>query len=266
MFAEFALPDALPDAFRVLAASAVLEQTGKGRRGAVLLDDRDGRVPLVRTTTAYQQPSQRFSSAHYQLMDAICAACASATDTSFNNGLLVIYTPQYRTMGYHSDQATDLDEKSSICLFSCYSDPAPRQPELRRLRIKAKDGGDSEEIVLRPNSVVVFSVATNRQHLHAIVAGERQGSDSPDLRWLGLTLRRSRTFVVFHLDERAYFDERRPLVLADQEQRKQFYKWRALENKSVDFVYPDVDFTVSAGDTLRPVAIAGERKDSHILS
>ncbi|MYS12218.1 hypothetical protein GTW71_38670, partial [Streptomyces sp. SID6041] len=70
--------------FAALSASAELEDTGKGRQGAVLTRvDETGAVPLVRTTTRYGRPPQRFRAVHEELAARV-QECAGVP-VGFNN-------------------------------------------------------------------------------------------------------------------------------------------------------------------------------------
>ncbi|MFD8145703.1 hypothetical protein [Streptomyces sp. NPDC059708] len=236
------------DLFAELSASVLLEAVGKGRRGAVLArtDGADG-VPLVRTTTRYTGPAQRFRPVHERLARRVREQ--AELSAGFDNALVESYTNAYRTMGAHCDQALDLAEDSFIAVFSCYRDPAAGPP--RKLVFERK-GSDAErlEVPLTHHGVVAFSVASNRRLRHRIVL------DAParaaDNEWLGVTFRTSRTDLRFR-DGRAYLPQGTPLTAADDEQRREFYRLRRRENDETDFVYPPLTYTVSESDLLPPV-------------
>src|SRR3954452_690723 len=148
--------------FEELLASVRFEDVGKGRQGAVLvkIDETRG-VPLVRTTTRYGAAAQRFRPVHERLAQQIQQS--ASLPAGFNNALIENYTNAYATMGSHSDQALDLADGSSIALFSCYERPEMAKPP-RKLLVEPKgSGGDSVEVPLTHNSVVVFSVDANRR-------------------------------------------------------------------------------------------------------
>ncbi|MGW0752055.1 alpha-ketoglutarate-dependent dioxygenase AlkB [Streptomyces sp. NPDC002587] len=240
---------AAPGLFAELSASARLESAGKGRQGAVLtrIDEAEGGVPLVRTTTRYSSPAQRFRPVHERLARRI--QDHAAIPVGFNNALIERYTNAYRTMGSHSDQALDLADGSFIAVFSCYRHPEAGPP--RKLVFASKgSGGDTFEIPLTHNSVVVFSVDSNRRFKHKIVL------DAPvpaaDNQWLGVTFRTSKTLVRFH-DGHAYLPQGARLTSADEEQSRAFYRLRRRENEETGFVYPPLTYTVSESDLLPPV-------------
>ncbi len=234
--------------FAELSASARLEDTGKGRRGAVLVKaDEAGGVPLVRTTTRYGSPAQHFRPAHDRLAQRIQECTALSVD--FNNALIEIYTNAYRTMGGHSDQALDLADESFIAVFSCYEYPEAGPP--RKLIFESKEaGGEKVEIPLAHHSIVAFSVSSNRRLRHRIVL------DAPgpaaDNQWLGVTFRTSKTFVRFR-DGHAHLPQGARLLPADEEQRHEFYRLRRHENRETDFTYPLLTYTVSESDLTPPV-------------
>ncbi|MFF8381899.1 alpha-ketoglutarate-dependent dioxygenase AlkB [Streptomyces sp. NPDC015661] len=244
---SFALP-ADEDFFTELSASVLLEDVGKGRRGAVLAGiDEAGGVPLVRTTTQYGSPVQPFQAVHERLARRIQER--AGLSVGFNNALIESYTNAYTKMGSHSDQALDLAEDSFIAVFSCYQHPEVSPP--RKLVFASKEGGgETFEISLAHHGVVAFSVASNRRLRHKIVL------DAPapavDNQWLGLTFRTSKTFVRFR-DGQAYLPQGERLMPADEEQRREFYQLRRRENNETDFVYPLLTYTVSESDLMPPV-------------
>ncbi|MFC9699759.1 hypothetical protein ACFTWD_03510 [Streptomyces sp. NPDC056943] len=244
--------------FAELSASVRWEDVGKGRRGAVLARiDAAGGVPLVRTTTRYSIPAQRFRAVHEQLARQIQER--AALPVGFNNALIETYTNAYTKMGSHSDQALDLADESFIAVFSCYQHPEASPP--RKLIFESKEtdtkgtdakGADSEkfEIPLAHNSVVAFSVDVNRRLRHKIVLdAPLQAADNP---WLGVTFRTSKTFVRFR-DGHAYLPQGERLMSAEDEQSREFYQLRRRENKETDFSYPLLTYTISESDLMPPV-------------
>jgi hypothetical protein len=220
---------------------------GKGRRGAVLIKaDETGAIPLVRTTTRYSTPAQRFRSVHEQLAQQI--QHSMSLSVGFNNALIETYTNAYTTMGSHSDQALDLADESYIAIFSSYKHPEMANP--RKLIVESKkSGGDTREISLTHNSVVLFSVETNRRFKHKIVLNAP--SKTTDNQWLGITFRTSKTCVRYR-DGRAYFLDDVSLTLANDEQRREFYHLRRRENNETDFTYPRITCTISESDMMPP--------------
>lgn len=234
--------------FAELTASARLEDVGKGRRGAVLTraDEADG-VPLVRTTTRYGSPAQRFRAVHERLARRIQAR--AALPVGFNNALIESYTNAYRTMGGHSDQALDLADESYIAVFSCYQYPEAGPP--RKLIFESKEPeGEKFEIPLAHNGIVAFSVESNRRLRHKIVLDAPAGT--PDNQWLGVTFRTSKTLLRFR-DGHACLPQGARLVPADDEQKREFYRLRRRENNETDFFYPQLAYTVSESDLMPPV-------------
>ncbi|MGW6914362.1 hypothetical protein ACWGB8_11145 [Kitasatospora sp. NPDC054939] len=236
------------DLFTELSASTRWEDVGKGRRGAVLTRiDEAGGVPLVRTTTRYASPAQRFRAVDERLAQQIQER--AALPVGFNNALIESYTNTYRTMGSHSDQALDLADDSFIAVFSCYRHPEVSPP--RKLIFESKEsGGERFEIPLAHHSIVAFSVASNRRLRHRIVL------DAPvqaaENQWLGVTFRTSKTVVRFR-DREVHLPHGTRLTSADDEQQREFYRLRRRENNETDFVYPLLTYTVSESDLLPPV-------------
>ncbi len=245
-FRQYALP-AVGELFEELLRSVRFEDVGKGRQGAVLVKVDEARgVPIVRTTTQYELPAQRFLPVHTRLARMIQAR--ASLPLAFNNALIENYTNAYATMGPHSDQALDLQPGTSIALYSCYEHPE-RVSSQRTLVVQAKaPGGERFEIPLRHGGVVVFSLSTNRRFKHKIVLDRSR--PQPENRWLGVTFRTSGTFLRYGQGPQALLEDGSPLTLADEARRREFYKLRGRENKETDFVYPRLSYTISASDLL----------------
>ncbi|MEU9047852.1 MULTISPECIES: alpha-ketoglutarate-dependent dioxygenase AlkB [unclassified Kitasatospora] len=244
---SYALPTE-DNLFAELSASARLEDVGKGRRGAVLTKiDEAGGVPLVRTTTRYGSPTQRFLAVHERLAQRIRER--AALSAGFNNALIESYTNAYTTMGSHSDQALDLADESFIAVFSCYRRPEAGPPRKLVFESKGSDG-EKFEIPLAHHSVVAFSVDLNRRLRHKVVLDAP--AHAADNQWLGVTFRTSKTFVRFR-DGHAYLPQGAHLMSADEEQRREFYRLRRRENTETDFVYPPLTYTISESDLMPPV-------------
>ncbi|MEV8454626.1 alpha-ketoglutarate-dependent dioxygenase AlkB [Streptomyces sp. NPDC052095] len=243
----YALP-AEENPFAELSASALLEDVGKGRRGATLTRvDEAGGVPLVRTTTRYAGPAQRFRAVHERLARRI--QDRAGIPVGFNNALIETYTNAYATMGAHSDQALDLADGSFIAVFSCYRHPEAGPP--RKLLVEAKEpGGEEFGLPLAHNSVVTFSVESNRRLKHRIVL-ESPGR-AADNEWLGITFRTSKTLLRFS-DGQPHLPNGPRLTVADEEQAREFYRLRRRENHEPDFAYPPLTYTVSGSDLRPPV-------------
>ncbi|MFE0461714.1 alpha-ketoglutarate-dependent dioxygenase AlkB [Kitasatospora sp. NPDC058965] len=243
----YALPTE-EDRYAELTASVQWEEVGKGRRGAVLArPDATGAVPLVRTTTRYGSPAQRFRAVHERLARQVQEA--AALPVGFNNALIESYTNAYRTMGAHCDQALDLADGSFIAVLSCYRDPGAGAQ--RKLVFEAKaPGGETFELPLAHNGVVAFSVGSNRRLRHRIVLDAP--AQAPDNPWLGVTFRTSKTLLRYR-DGHAHLPQGARLVPADEEQQREFYRLRRQENQETDFRYPLLTYTVSESDLVPPV-------------
>jgi hypothetical protein len=249
------------DLYSELLKSAVLEDVCKGRKGAVLVKPDELRgVPIVRTTTKYHRPAQCFKPVHDRLMEQIQEqiqrSASSLPGFRFNNALIEHYDEGYATMGFHSDQALDLEEDSYIALFSCYKNPsalADTNSAPRKLIVQSKEGTglqETTEIPMRHNSVIIFSMETNKTFQHKIVLDSTAegGADNP---WIGVTFRVSKTFVRFNGGE-VFFQDGTPLRLANRQQSQEFFRQRKLENRQESFRYENIDFTISKSDLVLP--------------
>lgn len=257
-FYKFKLP-IKENLFNELSNSVDFEEGNKGRKGNHLVKISTEGIPIVRTTTKYNKPAHNFSPIHDSIVEEIKSAANNDGETSFpplsfNNALIEIYDYRYFKMGYHSDQCLDLDSNSYIALFSCYERPADLSKKtLRKLRVKCKTSHKEFEISLENNSVVLFSLETNTKFAHKIILDYHlnQKSLQSDNKWLGITFRKSKTLIQFKNDL-PYLPNGDLLKLADENQQKAFYRLRGQENKSMDFVYPNIDYTISRSDIIMP--------------
>lgn len=245
--------------------SAVIkfDDVTSGRKGQTLVRPESRGIPIVRTTTRYSSPAQCFHPSHETLAQDILKE-ASLPGPGFNNALIEVYNNAYTSMGFHSDQALDLADDSYIALYSCYKFSDSTEKQLRKLVVESKEpGGGQFEIPLVHNSVVVFSVETNRLYRHKIVLDIDTYSrkSPPENDWLGVTFRTSKTFVHTTSSDVTTggegivcFEDGTPLKLADDEQSKEFYKLRRRENEETDFSYPEekMTFTLSESDLMPP--------------
>lgn len=214
------------------------ETITNGRIGANLVKLNDTKIPIVRTTTKYYQPAQKFSQVHLEIIEKI-KETTPIKDLDFNNALIEVYDSKYTKMGFHSDQMLDLQDNSYIAIFSCYENDTSN--ETRTLIIKNKETNQENKIILKHNSVVLFSLTTNSTHLHKIIL-EKPSTN----KWLGITFRLSKTFINF-IDNVPYLPNGNELKLNDD---IDFYKYRNLENKLSNYSYPEINYTISPSDLL----------------
>ncbi|TCI84889.1 alpha-ketoglutarate-dependent dioxygenase AlkB [Tenacibaculum sp. M341] len=241
--------------FEELSNTVTFKKTGKGRFGNHLVCVSEKGIPMVRTTSAFDIPAVQFSEIHHQLIadinNFLRANDLEFSQLDFNNALIELYESNYRKMKYHSDQSLDLDAQSYVALFSCYENPEDlNEHTIRKLKIQDKITGEESEMLLSHNSVVLFSVATNKKYYHKIVLDSSHTNYQN--RWLGVTFRKSKTFINIK-NEAAYFENGTLLKLATEEERRTFFQLRGEENRSLNFEYPDLNYTISEGDLMFPV-------------
>lgn len=218
-----------------LFSSLVMEQVTTGRQGIILREEKNGLFPIVRSTTRYQLPASSFPPSFLRLKKEVEKVCGK----ELNNAMVEVYDSRYRSMKFHSDLSLDLEEGSQICIFSCYD----KAGSTRTLVIKDKITGEEREIELLHNSLVSFSTETNRRYLHKIIQKGSSGS-----RWLGVTLRKSNSYVQFK--EGIPYLNNDVLHLASHEEEREFFSLRRTENQSLSFEYPFLNYTVSEDDLL----------------
>ena len=222
--------------FQILENSVKWEEFSKGRKLAVLHRPTQlgvagaEAVPLIRTTTIYQNPSQSFQLIHETIIEAINRIVSNVKHCQFNNAMLEIYDERYQTMKFHTDQALDIDANSYIAIYSCYENESEASPRI--LTVRNKSTSDEFMIQLNHNTTFLFSADFNQKNVHKI---EAQKGESKGSRWMGLTLRLSKTFVSFdekrvpHI-ELSSSSSRKELTLANEQQQQAFYRYKGLEN------------------------------------
>lgn len=244
MFQRFII-DYKNDIFRSLSEPIIFENVCDGRKAAILADCKNELIPIVRTTTKYNNPVQKFSSPYYELIENI-RNVSEIKDLELNNAMAEIYEPTYRNMGFHSDQMLDLSENSYICIFSCYDEPIGKNIGIRKLKIRNKESGTYSEILLEHNTVVIFPIDANRKHVHKIIL------DVPKTKskWLGVTFRLSKTFIDIENSIPYFRPEKKILRLASEDERREFLKHKSLENATINHSYPEICYTLSISDLL----------------
>lgn len=233
--------------FQKLCETTDFENIVKGRQGAVIVDYKNELIPLVRTTTKYSKPVQKFHDVHHNIIEQIKKK-SQLKNIYLNNALIEIYNSKYYKMGFHSDQALDLADDSFIAIYSCYEKPLILKPSnSRKLIIKNKITKELSKIVMDHNSVILFSLSTNSKHLHKIILE----NTNDDNRWLGITFRLSKTFLHYVNNNPFFYQTNNILKIANDEECKKFYKLRSEENKSSQFEYPEINYTISTSDIMR---------------
>jgi hypothetical protein len=242
--------------FNNLSNTIKFEKITNGRKGAILVNN-NKIISIVRTTAKYNIPAQLFLPIHYDIIDKI-KKTTDITNINFNNALIEIYNNDYKNMGEHSDQALDLADNSHICLFSCYNNPL--STNIRTLKLKNKITNELSEIQLNHNSIVIFSLETNSKHLHKIILDtsahayvHKTNNQFLSDEWLGITFRLSKTFIKF-INEIPYFNNTNVILkIANSCETNLFYKNRSIENKSIDYIWTDINYTISQSDVINLV-------------
>ena len=244
MFQKYIL-DFEPNYFEELSNSIQFESIIEGRLGANIADLQNDVIPIVRTTTSYNIPTQPFNNLHIGIIEKI-KSISQIPNLVLNNGMVEIYGWEYSKMNFHTDQSLDLEPNSYICIVSFYKNPLNSQK--RKLVIQNKITSYVEQIELEHNSVVIFSTDANKMYKHKIIL-ENPNIDSN--KWLGITLRQSKSFIKFINDIPYFTSDLSRLRIGNSDEKKLFCKLKGIENKEINFDYPHIDFTVSAGDVIK---------------
>lgn len=204
------------------------ENIAKGRKGAIVVDPNNDDIPIVRSTTSYKLKPELFNENHKHLIHQI----KKIKNIELNNAMIECYDNTYKTMGYHSDQELDLADNSYICIYTASGN--------RQLKIKSKETNVETEVHMKPNTLIIFDLNFNRKHLHKIELGNFND------KWIGITLRKSKTYIRY-IDEIAYFVETGEIVeVANDIQKKEYYKLRSLENKLIEFKWPHITYNIGS--------------------
>ena len=243
MFKKFII-DLKSNLFDELSTSTKFEDIAKGRQVAVLVNDKHDLIPIIRTTTVYNEPAQKFLPIHHNIMDHIRKK--TKLNITFNNASIEIYDFHYRNMKFHTDQSLDLKCNSYICLFSCYENDSNNSKDIRKLQIQNKITKECSEISLDNGSIVLFSTSANHEHLHKIILESNTSTN----KWLGITFRLSKTFIKFNDNVPYIYPTETILRIATNEEKKNFFKHKGNENLNIEYTYPEIDYTISISDTL----------------
>ncbi|KAJ3206454.1 hypothetical protein HK099_000537 [Clydaea vesicula] len=227
------------DRFEDLSKDINFEKFTTSRAGAIIVsNEKEGEIPIIRTTTSYKEPSQPFLQVHYDLVQEIKNVTKNF-NINFNNGMVEIYGSEYTNMKFHSDQALDFVPGSYICLFSCYKNKLEQYP--RTLVIKDKISKEITELTLEQNSIILFSTFDNEKFLHKIVSLNKKTRTV----WLGITFRLSKTFIFFKNEIPYFVKNEKKLIFANDIDKMEFYKFKKLENDNIGFSYPEIFYTLS---------------------
>lgn len=237
--------------FSCLLHSCEFENIIEGRVGANLAVIEDGLIPLVRTTTNYQKPIQKFQPIHHKIINKIKEKLTKVNenhDFQINNALIEMYDSKYWKMGFHSDQSLDLDKNSYIYIYSCYE--YPQKKSSRKFVMQDKKSKICTDITMIHDSVIVFSTKTNKEYVHKIILDEMEINN--ENRWIGVTFRLSQTFIKFDDNTPYILPHNIVLKFGNEDEKKEFLKLKGKENSKIDFNYPAIYFTISHGDLLIP--------------
>lgn len=262
--------------FNEINNSYNFDDVTKGRKGTTILNpiicknNNELLTPIVRTTTIYNKPFQIFNTIisdivnkiNYKFNEKLKNDNGIQTNLNLNNALLEVYNYKYKKMKFHSDLALDLQDNSYIALYSCYNNINVDDNNKRKLVIKNKETNEIEDkIILEHNSVILFSVETNSKFLHKIVL-EHNNKIDEEIEWLGLTFRESKTFIKYINNNEhnknsykpIFNDNNNELILANENEKKEFYKLRSEENNNIGkYNYPNINYSISPAELLKPI-------------
>ena len=245
--------------FSSLTEGIRFENSGKGRRSNNIVKVNNHGYPIVRTTTKRSIAPMQFNETHNEIIREINASIRkdhteNMTIIDFNHAMIEVYDQSYRKMKYHSDQCVDIEKQSIFALFSCYNNPEQlSENKMRVLYIIDKETEKESSIILSHNSVILFSFSTNKKYKHKIIMKSNHGNYSfSENEWLGITFRTSKS-IVHSINDKPFLNGEIELKLASEEEEREFYRLKGEENRSMEFDYPKLDYTLSPADLIRPV-------------
>jgi hypothetical protein len=207
--------------------TTTFEEIIKDRFSAHYVKLEDNKIPIMRTTMKHKS---------INIFTPIIMDIIKEIGIEFNTCNVELYKKNYKKMKWHTDISLDLKNDSYICIYSCYQSEL-NEPS-RKLVVKNKTNGDIESFILEHNSIVLFSTEFNKNHIHKIELINDRDND-----WIGITMQQSKTFIgkdLYFIDE-----PRKKITKATNEQTLEFYKYKSLENKNIDFEYPLIDYTLN---------------------
>jgi len=83
-------------------------------------------------------------------------------------------------MGFHSDQALDLETNSWICICSIYSNPELTS-SIRKLIDRSKLTDVLQVYELTHISIIMFDTNTNVTHIHKIILSNPNAKPNPNV-------------------------------------------------------------------------------------
>lgn len=221
----------------------VNEKICNGRHGKIFVKESNGEIPIVRTTTRYNERAHYFTP---QCNNITKEACKIHPQFIFNNIMVEKYDKEYKRMRYHSDQSQDLAPDSFIALYTTYDDSNNSN---RKLQIQCKQTGKTFYILLEDKSMVVWTLETNAKYRHKIIP-----CNNLDNVCHTMTLRNSKTFVSYVDNRCIMVSSMKELLLANDNEKNNIITLKGIENKEImTSGYPSYNYTLSPSDMLKPI-------------
>lgn len=218
------------------------EPVVKGRSSAVVVEPFEGKIPVIRTSTTYNNPAQRFRDVHRDIIRYLNSDSKKYKEDNrineqkkYNNAMIEIYDERYKKMGFHSDQVFDVEENSNILTYSCYEDPD--KPN-RMFVFCDKQHKKERSVVLQHDSLLIMPWNFNQNYLHKIVMIQKIDTDKNN-KYVSITYRKSKTFI----------DPKNPHIhKANNEEKKEFYKLCGIQNNEIDPKIPEFNYAISTAE------------------
>lgn len=196
-------------------------------------------LPINRTITPTCITDVNFS----EIENTIISKIQKRSNLYFNPNVanIEIFNNEYRTMRYYTDSMLDLYDGSHIAIFSYYKCTCKKLCE-RTLYFKNKVTNEGTKVSLKNNSVIIFSLDTNKKYLHKIVLENKKNTEC---KWLGITFKQSIRYIhkpINDISSIFTFPEMSLLNRASDKNMEEFYKLKSEENKLIDFKYPYIGY------------------------
>lgn len=237
---------------------------------------------LLRCSSNFEGPTNNFKDTDYYIVNKLNSLSKTYYKNScdFNHILAQVYEnniittdegkikEKKATIKAHSDKTKDMPENGLMAFCTFYNKPVDNPDALTSIQFKLKDCVPNENnefteiinIPLKPNSVLLVSLLTNRLYTHEIKAPKLSISQLPTR--LGYVVRCSKTKAVykeqqqqngqtFIIDDAGVEHVLEPLTLEQMEKIKTLY---VEENKTANVInYGNIYTSMNKGDYMAPI-------------
>ncbi len=228
---------------------------------------------LLRCSTNFEGPTENFSSTDNFILNKVNHAVKEYFDQPvyLNHVLAQIYTnvkqegqngkegkERKTKIKEHSDKTKDMPKNGLIAFCTFYDQKVLDELAMTKLRFRLKECVEDNEnltqkfdVILRPNSLFIIPLSTNRLYTHEIIPSSLPIDKLPTR--MGYVIRCSKTNAVFKNDK-TYINNI-PLEKPTEENVKWLKELYSKENRTDEVIDygKDVYFSLNEGDYMKPI-------------